>query len=186
MLCPLWSGFASKLWTLPKPTRRTFLGSPNRSRVTPVTHALCTILYPWAKDVDSFALETRNMHKQNTQFGVQWVLSSEDTWSRLYDSLCHAMSGRQSSRHIQDLEEKVSDKVQEETTILPLTIWGLVLRTNFKDFNSMLFGYTENVWRRPSECKRSVQSSMARLRKWKWQGNQVSKVKQAMIAADGS
>lgn len=35
-------------------------------------------------DVDSFALETRNMHKQ-------------------------------SSRHIQDLEEKVSDKVQEET-----------------------------------------------------------------------
>ena len=30
----------------------------------------------------------------------------------------------------------------------------------------MLFGCNENVWRRPSECKRSVQSSMARLRKW--------------------
>lgn len=41
--------------------------------------------------------------------------------------------GRQSSRHIQDLEEKVSDKVQEETTILPLTIWGY-LGISFKMF----------------------------------------------------
>lgn len=53
-------------------------GFPESVQGYSVTHALCTILYPWAKDVDSFALETRNMHKQNTQFGVQWVLSSED------------------------------------------------------------------------------------------------------------
>ena len=85
--CPLWSGFASKLWTLPKPTRRTFLGSPNRSRVTRLlmpSVPFCSLgrrtwtLLPWRQEICT------SKRLSSLCSGCWAVKICEDTWSRLY------------------------------------------------------------------------------------------------------